>query len=76
MDIFIPALTASEKAIELDPNNVSAWVNKAPTLGKLGRLEESLVASEKALELDPNNKSALANKRLALNKLGKQERQF
>ncbi|MBN1181514.1 MAG: tetratricopeptide repeat protein, partial [Bacteroidales bacterium] len=52
------ALSASEKAIELDPDYALAWNNKGAVLVNLGRNEEALSALEKAIELDFNSANA------------------
>lgn len=53
-----------ERALELDPNYVSALINKAIALAKLGRYHEALDILSKALNLDPYNPKAWYNKAL------------
>ena len=53
-----------EKALELDPNYVSAMINKGIALAKLGRYNEALRELSRAIELDPNNHKAWYNKAL------------
>jgi tetratricopeptide (TPR) repeat protein len=48
------ALECSNKALELDPNNAWALINKAAALNGLKRYDEALECSNKALELDPS----------------------
>ena len=55
------ALKCFDKAVELDPEFVDAWLNKGYTLHHLGKHEESIVCIRKVLELDPNNEAALYN---------------
>ena len=55
------ALKCFDKAVELDPEFVDAWLNKGYTLHHLGKREESIVCIRKVLELDPNNELALTN---------------
>jgi tetratricopeptide (TPR) repeat protein len=73
------ALSAYEKAIDLDPYHAVAWSNKGAALTGLGRYTEGLAASEKAIALDPVQITALAtnqgnawtNKGMALEGLGR-----
>ncbi len=60
-----------EKAIEVEPDNASAWYNKGTALGKLGKLDEAIKAFDKAIEIEPDIASAWNNKSTALGKLGK-----
>ena len=55
------ALKCFDKAIELEPEFVDAWLNKGYTLHHLGKREESIVCIRKVLELDPNDEAALYN---------------
>ena len=55
------AMKCFDKAIELEPEFVDAWLNKGYTLHHLGKREESIVCIRKVLELDPNNELALTN---------------
>ena len=55
------ALKCFDKAVELDPEFVDAWLNKGYTLHHLGKREESIMCIRKVLELDPNNEAALYN---------------
>ncbi|MFZ2473372.1 MAG: toll/interleukin-1 receptor domain-containing protein [Methanothrix sp.] len=66
-------ITAAEKAIALDPQNVIAWNNKAIALDRLERYDESLKASEKAIALNPNYASAWNTKGNALKDQGKND---
>ncbi|MGI0018575.1 MAG: tetratricopeptide repeat protein [Nitrosotalea sp.] len=64
------ALIAYDKALELDPNHVSAWNNKGIVLSRLERFEESIVCYDKAIELDPKYENAWYNKANALRNFG------
>ncbi|MEW6618965.1 MAG: tetratricopeptide repeat protein [bacterium] len=70
------ALTAYEKAIELEPDDAWAWRGKGYALGELGRYEEALVATEKAIELKPDMAEAWNNKGWILGKLGRYEEEL
>jgi len=47
------ALECYKKAIDIDPNDKDAWVNKGVTLNNLGRYEEAITALKKALRINP-----------------------
>jgi tetratricopeptide (TPR) repeat protein len=55
------AITAYQKAIEIDPNHVSAYNNLGRVYRDLKRLDEAIAAYEKAIEIDPNYVSAYNN---------------
>jgi hypothetical protein len=63
------ACTAFERAIEIQPDNVSAHVNHAGILRQLGRPREALAASDRAIALQPDFAPAHCNRGLALNDL-------
>jgi tetratricopeptide (TPR) repeat protein len=48
-------MNSFNKAIEINPNNSNAWVNKAYLLERLNRNEEALLAYDKAIEINPKN---------------------
>ncbi|MDE1728422.1 tetratricopeptide repeat protein [Candidatus Nitrosotalea okcheonensis] len=60
------ALVAYDKALEIDPNHVSAWNNKGIVLSRLKRFEESLICYDKAIEINPEYVNAWYNKANAL----------
>ena len=64
------ALIAYDKALELDPNHVSAWNNKGIILSRLKRFEESIVCYDKAIELNSTYANAWYNKANALRNFG------
>lgn len=66
------ALVAYEKAIDLDPNHISAWNNKGIALFRLGRYQEAIGCYDKALAINPNHVNAWFNKAKALRGLGQQ----
>src|SRR5660398_150697 len=63
------AITAFDKALEIDPQDRTAWNNKGLALANLGKYQEAITAYDKALEIDPQDKLALINKEIALNRL-------
>ena len=63
------SLKAFDKATELEPGYIDAWINKGISLMSLERFEEALKASNKAIELKPNDPKAWVNKGLSLIRL-------
>jgi Flp pilus assembly protein TadD len=51
----VSALTQFQKAIELDPDNVEAYVYLGKIHAEQDRRDEARKLYEKALELDPNH---------------------
>ena len=66
---FEEALSAFERALDLDANDVDTWFFKGITLADLKRHEEALAAYDKALTLDPNYRAIWHNKSKALKEL-------
>jgi tetratricopeptide (TPR) repeat protein len=71
------ALQAYEKALQIDPENSLAWINKANVLYRLNRTSESSQAYRKALEIadnmieaDPRNATLWLEKGILLNNVG------
>jgi tetratricopeptide (TPR) repeat protein len=52
------ALPWFDRALELDENNVSARLEKAATLGDMGRMEDMLAETRRVLEIAPNQPMA------------------
>ena len=46
-----------DKAIQLDPNNILAWISKANALTELGDEEEARACFDKVRTIDPNYSS-------------------
>jgi tetratricopeptide (TPR) repeat protein len=67
------AISAFDKAIELNPNDANAWYNKGYALGNLAKYEEAIIAFDKAIEIKPDDANAWNNKGYALFNLGKYE---
>ena len=64
------AVTAYDKATELDPSHVSAWNNKGIALFRLRRYQDAIDCYDKALAINPNHANAWYNKAKALRGLG------
>ena len=43
-----------DKAIQIDPNNILAWISKANALTELGNEEEAKACVDKVKAIDPN----------------------
>lgn len=79
VSMYEEAIAYFDRAIELDPQRKSAWINKGAVLGtRLNRYDEALLAYEKAIELggaDAEDNETLSNawngKGAALAKLGR-----
>lgn len=56
------ALKSYDKAIQLQPNNPTVWINRAITLRRLERCEEAIASHNQALELAPNSTRAWYSK--------------
>ena len=54
MGNFSEAITAYDKALEIDPKDKEAWVNKGAALNRMGNFSEAITAYDKALKIDPN----------------------
>jgi tetratricopeptide (TPR) repeat protein len=68
---FEDAIAAYDRAIEIDPDYVTAWKNKGNVLYSLGKYNESLEALNKALELVPDYGLAWYSKGLTLYEMGR-----
>ena len=55
------AYTAYSKAIQYDPNYVSAYGNRGNVLQRMGRLAEAITDYQKAISLSPQNFSNYFN---------------
>ena len=51
------AIKASDKAIEINPQDSAAWSSKGVVLVHLGRFDESITANMKGIEINPQLKS-------------------
>ena len=59
MPIFLKnaeeALRSFDRAIDLEPDDALAWINRGTVLGELKKYEDSLGALDKAIDLEPDN---------------------
>ena len=67
------ALACFERALELDPTQASAWVNKADALIRLDRADEALAAYDQAVAHDPQSLAGWTKKAYALRDLNRRE---
>jgi tetratricopeptide (TPR) repeat protein len=68
------AMTAFDKALNLDPQNPYRYSSRAYFKDRIGDLEGAIADYEKAIELDPEDAVAYNNKGLVEEKLGYQNR--
>ena len=73
LENFEEAISYYDKALEIEPSNVSALSGTGDALVKLGKPDEAISYYDKALEIEPSNVAALSDKGDALVKLGKPE---
>jgi tetratricopeptide (TPR) repeat protein len=60
------AITAYDKAIEINSHDSVAWNNKGRALYKLNKFDETIKAYDKAIEINPLNSAAWYNKAVTL----------
>jgi predicted TPR repeat methyltransferase len=53
--MYDEALTAYDKAIEINPQDSNPWVGKAGVFLTIGKKDEGIRALNKVLEIDPND---------------------
>ncbi len=67
------AVACCDKAIEINPKDEKAWVDKGLALYDLGRLEEALACCDKAIEINPKDAAVWSCKSWVLFDLGRDE---
>ncbi|HEV2313697.1 MAG TPA: tetratricopeptide repeat protein [Candidatus Acidoferrales bacterium] len=67
------AAPSSEKPLEVAPDNVGAWNDKAIALKSLGAFDAAILCFDAALEIEPRNPALLANKGATLREAGRLE---
>lgn len=72
-DRYEDALRLFDRALSIDPENVSLWNNKALALRALNRYEEAIVAYDNARTLDPDNEKFKAGRDACIAALGREE---
>jgi tetratricopeptide (TPR) repeat protein len=65
------AIKAFDKAIELDPQNETAWKTEGEIFHQNGKYNEAVQAYDKAIEIEPGDFGAWHNKGVDLDLLGK-----
>ena len=60
---FSEALDFAERAIILEPNHFSAWMNKGNSLMRIGENQKALLAYQKAMDLHPQHPERLTAQR-------------
>ncbi|MDB9525495.1 substrate-binding domain-containing protein [Oscillatoria sp. CS-180] len=64
-------LKSINRALEMDANDVAAWIGKGNVLTELGQFDEAVFSFDKAIELNPNIAAAWQGKGIALQKIGR-----
>jgi serine/threonine protein kinase len=70
---YIEAIECYDKAIKIDPKDLSAWYNKGVVLGELNRNQEGVECHKKVLEIDQKDIDAWYNKGVALGNLNRNQ---
>ena len=65
------ALRIFDKALQFDPKNSQAWVNRGETLVTIEKYDDALKSFNTALSMEPDDKRALSFKGTALERLNK-----
>jgi len=68
---FNEALDAYDKAIELDPQDAEARIDKGMTFLVMGKFNESLAAFDEALVIEPNSSTLWREEGLVLSRMGR-----
>lgn len=71
---FAEALPLLDKALELDPKLIDAYISRSFAHGKLGQIQKALKDVQKALDLDSNNEVAYNNRGFLYLRLGQYDR--
>jgi len=64
------ALNAYDKAIELNPNDASAYNNRGLAYNNLSKYKQAILSYDRAIELNPKDADAYYNRGKAYNSLG------
>ncbi len=68
------AIKTFSKLIEIEPNNIYAYINLGIANMDLGNYENAIDCFTKAIELDPENSDAYKNRALAYYSIDKEEK--
>ncbi len=60
-DEFVEAIKYLDKAIDVDPNHISAWNNKGVLLSEIGEYEKALKTFDTALKINPKDNDTYYN---------------
>ena len=66
-------IKTQDKAIEINPQNSTAWTIKGIDFGLSGKSNEAIKAFDKAIEINPQYSDAWKNKGIALDYLNKSD---
>ena len=59
---YTEAVASYDKAIAIDPNYTTAWINRGVALGNLGQYSDEIASYDKAIAIDPNNTDVWNNR--------------
>jgi ABC-type phosphate transport system substrate-binding protein/tetratricopeptide (TPR) repeat protein len=65
------ATQSLNRALEMDPSDVAAWIGKGNVLTQMSQLDEALFCFDKAIDLNPNVAAAWQGKGKVLQKMGR-----
>lgn len=66
------ALHSFNRAMEIDSDDIAAWIGKGNLMAETGRLDEALFCFDKAIEMNPNLGAPWQGKANALQKMGRE----
>lgn len=66
---YADAIKFYDKALEIDPKFLCAWVNKGMALSRLGRYQEAISAFDQAIEINPKLETTRKRKENAIKKI-------
>jgi tetratricopeptide (TPR) repeat protein len=69
LQMYPEMIGSCNKALELEPNDVTALILKSLSLSFIKKYDEALECCDKVIEIDPNDAAAYTSKGLALNGL-------
>ncbi len=55
---YTEALTAFDKAIDIEANDAFVWANRGFVLEKMGQKQEAIASYKKAIQIDPKFQQA------------------
>ncbi|NES00302.1 MAG: tetratricopeptide repeat protein, partial [Symploca sp. SIO1B1] len=75
-ELYEDSLDCDQKAIELNPQSVDAWINQGIALSRLERYEEAIEGFQQVIDIDPKSADAWEERGYALRCLKRYEEAF